>query len=86
MVLTPSVRATWQNEFGESNSIGADLLPGSPTFSVNCAQISRDSLLLNAGFTLQINPRVAVYAFYDGELARTNYQANNVFSGIRISF
>ena len=87
MVLVPEVRATWQHEYGDTfDSISAAMLLGSPAFSVTSSPIGRDSLLLNAGFTLRITPDLSVYAFYDGELARTNYQANNLLVGFRASF
>jgi outer membrane autotransporter protein len=87
MVLVPEVRATWQHEYGDdTDAITADMLLGSPVFRVTSAPIGRDSLVLNAGFTLRITADISAYAFYDGELARTNYQANNVMVGFRTSF
>jgi uncharacterized protein with beta-barrel porin domain len=62
------------------------MLLGSPVFRVTSSQIGRDSLVLNAGFTLRITADISAYAFYDGELARTNYQANNVMAGFHTSF
>jgi len=87
MVLVPEVRATWQHEYGDdSDAITAAMLLGSPVFRVISSPIGRDSLVLNAGFTLKITADISAYAFYDGELARTNYQANNVMLGFRTSF
>jgi outer membrane autotransporter protein len=87
MVLVPEIRATWQHEYGDdSDAITAEMLLGSPVFRVTGAPIGRDSLVLNAGFTLKITADISAYAFYDGELARTNYQANNVMVGFRTSF
>jgi autotransporter-associated beta strand protein len=87
MVLVPEVRATWQHEYGDVfDEISATMLLGSPAFTVTSSPLGRDSLVLNAGFTLQITPLLSAYAFYNGELARTNYQANDVLVGIRYSF
>jgi outer membrane autotransporter protein len=87
MVLIPEVRATWQHEYGDTfDEISATMLFGSPAFTVTSSPIGRDSLVLNAGFTLQITPLLSAYAFYDGELARTHYEANNVLAGFRYSF
>ena len=49
-------------------------------------EIGRDSLLIGAGAAVIFNDRVSVYAYYDGELARTNYSSNNVSAGVRVSF
>ena len=87
MVLVPEVRATWQHEYGDIfDEVSATMLVGSPAFTVTSSPIGRDSLVLNAGFTLRITPDLSAYAFYDGELARTNYEANNVMVGFRASF
>jgi outer membrane autotransporter protein len=87
MVLVPEVRATWQHEYSDTfDEISATMLLGSPAFSVTSSPIGRDSLVLNAGFTLRITPDWSAYAFYDGELARANYQANNLLVGFRASF
>ena len=56
------------------------------SFTVNGPAIGRDSLLIGAGAAVIFNDRVSVYAYYDGELARTNYSSNNVSAGLRFSF
>ena len=87
MVLVPEIPATWQHEYGDTfDEASATMLIGGPPFAVASSPIGRDSLLLNAGFTLRITPELSAYAFYDGELARTNYGANNVMLGFRASF
>ena len=87
MALVPEVRATWQHEYGDVfDEVSATMLPGGPAFGVTSSPIGRDSLLLNVGFTLRITPEFSAYAFYDGELARANYEANNVMLGFRASF
>jgi len=87
IVIVPEVRATWQHESGDVfDEVSATMLFGSPAFTVTTSPIGRDSLMLNAGFTIRITPTISAYAFYDGELARTNYQANNVMVGLRTSF
>jgi outer membrane autotransporter protein len=87
MVLVPEVRATWQHEYGNTfDEVSATMLLGSPTFRVASAAIGRDSLVVHTGFTLRMTRDLSVYAYYDGELARTNYQENNVMVGFRVSF
>ena len=63
----------------------ADAYPGEAHTGPRPAT-GRDSLLLGAGFTVQWNDRFATYAFYDGELARTNYRSNSVSVGFRYQF
>ena len=43
-------------------------------------------MLLGAGFAIQWNDRFSTYAYYDGELFRTNYLSNNVSAGFRLTF
>jgi outer membrane autotransporter protein len=43
-------------------------------------------LLIGAGAAVLLNDRVSVYAYYDGELARSNYSSNNVSAGVRVTF
>jgi outer membrane autotransporter protein len=87
-VVRPEFRAAWQHEFGDTeNSIIASFANGAGnSFSVNGPEIGRDSLLIGAGAAVIFNDRVSVYAYYDGELARTNYSSNNVSAGVRVSF
>ena len=54
--------------------------------SVASAKVGRDSLMLSAGFSLQITPSIAAYAYYDGEIGRSNYDANNIVGGVRANF
>ena len=86
--LRHEVRAAWQHEFGDtSSSLTSSFatLGGSP-FTVAGPSTGRDSLLVGAGFSIQWNARFATYAFYDGELLRTNYRSNNVSVGCRWQF
>ena len=43
-------------------------------------------MLLGAGFAIHWNDRISTYAYYDGELFRTNYLSNNVSAGFRVTF
>jgi uncharacterized protein YhjY with autotransporter beta-barrel domain len=87
-VVRPEFRAAWQHEFGDTeNSIVASFANGAGnSFTVNGPEIGRDSLLIGAGAAVIFNDRVSVYAYYDGEFARTNYSSNNVSAGVRVSF
>jgi outer membrane autotransporter protein len=88
VVVRPEIRAAWQHEFGDSEySIVSRFANGAgSSFTVNGPAIGRDSLLIGAGAAVLLNDRVSVYAYYDGELARTNYSSNNVSAGVRVSF
>jgi outer membrane autotransporter protein len=88
ILVRPELRAAWQHEFGDSEySIVSRFANGAgSSFTVNGPQIGRDSLLIGAGAAVIFNDRLSVYAYYDGELARTNYSSNNVSAGVRVSF
>ena len=88
ILVRPEFRAAWQHEFDDTaNSIVASFANGAGnSFTVNGPAIGRDSLLIGAGAAVIFNDRVSVYAYYDGELARTNYSSNNVSAGVRVSF
>jgi outer membrane autotransporter protein len=86
-VVTPEVRATWQHEFGDVEyATDARFAFGGPGFTVHSAEVGRDSLLLTAGFAVQHTPTFSTYAYYEGELGRTNYEAHNFIVGGRLSF
>jgi outer membrane autotransporter protein len=84
----PEVRLAWQHEFGETDySLVSSFASGAGnSFTVNGPEIGRDSMLLGAGFAIHWNDRISTYAYYDGELFRTNYLSNNVSMGVRITF
>ncbi|MEO6787077.1 MAG: autotransporter domain-containing protein, partial [Chthoniobacteraceae bacterium] len=87
-ILRPEVRASWQHEFGDTSysltSTFATL--GGSAFTVAGPETGRDSLLVGAGFSILLNDRLSIYAYYDGELLRTNYSSNNVSAGFRWKF
>ena len=86
ITVTPEVRAQWQHEYLDSTrGIGASFLPGG-SFSVFGPNIGRDSVLLDAGVTVQLTSRVGVYAFYTGNLGCQNYSSHGVNGGVQMSF
>ena len=88
VLIRPEIRASWQHEFGDTDySIVSRFASGAGnSFTVNGPAIGRDSLLIGAGAAVLLNDRVSVYAYYDGELARTNYSSNSVSAGLRFTF
>ena len=88
VTVIPQLSAAWQHEYGTTEySVVASFANGAGnSFTVHGPPIGRDSLLIGAGATVILNDRVSTYLYYDGEVARTNYQSNNVSGGVRISF
>ena len=88
VLVKPEIRAAWQHEFGDTDyAIVARFANGAGnSFTVTGPAVGRDSLLLGAGVAVLFNDRVSMYAYYDGELARTNYSSNNVTAGLRFTF
>ena len=88
VVIRPEVRAAWQHEFGDDRyALDSSFNNGNgDLFTVNGPVIGRDSLLVGAGFAILWNERTSTYVYYDGELGRSNYNANNVSGGVRVSF
>ena len=88
ILIRPELRASWQHEFGDTDySIVSRFANGAGnSFTVDGPAIGRDSLLITAGAAVLFNDRISVYAYYDGELARSNYSSNNVSAGVRVSF
>ena len=88
VIVRPEARASWQHEFGDTSysltSTFATL--GGRAFTVAGPATGRDSLLVGAGLSVAWNDRFSTYAFYDGELLRTNYSSNNVSVGVRWKF
>jgi outer membrane autotransporter protein len=86
--LVPELRLAWQHEFGTTDySLVSSFASGAGnSFTVNGPEIGRDSMLVGAGFAVHWNERLSTYAYYDGELFRTNYLSNNISAGFRLSF
>ncbi|HWL52232.1 MAG TPA: autotransporter domain-containing protein, partial [Chthoniobacteraceae bacterium] len=87
VVIRPEARAQWKHEYLDSTpEISARFNGADAVFTVNGPKIGRDSLLLDAGASVEFNQAVSVFAYYTGELGRTNYQSHAVNGGFRISF
>ena len=88
VIIKPEISLAWQHEYGDqAYSIISSFANGAGnSFTVNSPQIGRDSLLIGAGAAVLLSDRISIYAYYDGELARTNYQSNNVSAGVRVTF
>ncbi len=88
VLIKPELRAAWQHEYGiASYALDSSFASGAgDVFQVNGPKIGRDSFLLGAGFSIQLNPRTATYVYYDGELGRERFNSQNVSGGFRVSF
>jgi autotransporter-associated beta strand protein len=88
VVIKPELRLAWQHEYGDAAySLDSSFANGAgSTFTTSGPKLGRDSLLVGAGFAIQLSDRCATFLYYDGELARTNYLSNAVSGGFRIAF
>jgi autotransporter-associated beta strand protein len=88
VTLIPQVSAAWQHEYGSvAYQVIAGFASGAGTnFTVNGPEIGRDSLLIGAGVSIIWSDRFSTYVFYDGDVARTNYDSHTVTGGVRITF
>jgi outer membrane autotransporter protein len=88
ITLIPQVSAAWQHEYGSvAYQVIAGFASGAGTnFTVNGPEIGRDSLLIGAGVSMIWSDRFSTYVFYDGDVARTNYDSHTVTGGFRITF
>ena len=88
VIVRPEARAAWQHEFDTSSyALDSRLASGAGNnFTVRGPDIGNDSLLLGGGVAVLWNERTSTYVYYDGEVARTNYNSHNVSAGVRISF
>jgi outer membrane autotransporter protein len=88
ITLIPQVSAGWVHEYGSvAYAVVANFATGAGnSFTVNGPEIGRDGVLVTAGMSMVWTNRISTYIYYDGELARTNYDSHTVTGGIRISF
>ncbi len=84
--LTPFVRAQWEHEYLRGSSRIEAGFTSEDSFTVEGPHLGRDGLLLNAGISAELTPRVGVFSYYTGELGRENYKVHSVTAGLRVSF
>ncbi len=87
VVIRPEVRAQWKHEYMDSTpSISSRFSGGNAVFTVDAPDVGRDSLVLDAGASVEFNSSVSVFAYYTGELGRKNYDSHSVNGGFRVAF
>lgn len=84
--VTPFIRAQWEHELLTSTSSIDAGFTSAETFSVQGPHIGRDGLLLQAGVSAQLTPRLGIFTSYNGDLGRENYTAHTITGGLRFSF
>lgn len=85
--VVPELRIGWNHEFLDtSQTIGGSLLgvPGS-AFSSTGIDFGRDSALIGAGISADLNPNAKVFLDYDGKLS-AKLQEHSVSGGMRMRF
>ncbi|MBV8425903.1 MAG: autotransporter outer membrane beta-barrel domain-containing protein, partial [Hyphomicrobiales bacterium] len=85
--VEPELRIGWNHEFLDSSqTIGGSLLgvPGS-SFSATGIDFGRDSALVGAGLSADINQNAKVFMDYDGKI-NAKLQEHSVSGGMRVRF
>ena len=85
--LTPDIRVQWQHEFMDATaSIASRFVDGGSTFSVSGPALKRDSVWVDAGFSLQLSPAFTAFAYYTGNFGQSTFSSTTVSGGLRVSF
>jgi outer membrane autotransporter protein len=88
VLVIPTVRAAWEHEYLYSAlpiTFSTVNFPG-VTATVFGPDEGHDSFIINAGAATQWTPRFSTFVGYQGQLARSNYNANGVTGSINFSF
>jgi outer membrane autotransporter protein len=73
VMVSPSVRASWQHEYSYSAlPVTAQFEGGVGEFTVYGPSEGQDSALVNAGVNIQWTPSIGTYFGYNGQLGRSN--------------
>jgi uncharacterized protein YhjY with autotransporter beta-barrel domain len=86
--MRPELQLAWQHEYlDDSRAIDSRLASGAGNiFTVNSPTVGRDSLTLDATFTIQWNPRFATFAGFQGNFFGQNFNAEGGDLGFSVSF
>jgi autotransporter-associated beta strand protein len=88
VLVIPTVRAAWEHEYLYSAlpiTFSAVAFPG-VTATAFGPDEGHDSFIINAGAATQWTPRISTFVGYQGQLGRSNYDANGVTGSISFSF
>jgi fibronectin-binding autotransporter adhesin len=88
MTLTPHLDASWQHEFlDQSRGITSQFTSlGAGSFTIDTIDPSRDSALVDAGVSADLNGQVSVYLDYVAQAGQSDYFGQSVQAGIKIGF
>jgi outer membrane autotransporter protein len=88
LIFTPHLSASWQHDFlDQSRGITSQFSDvGAGSFTVNTANPSRDSALVDLGIDAQINSALTIFSDYSVQAGQSNYFGQSVQAGMKIGF
>lgn len=88
LTFTPHLAASWQHEFLEQSRgiTSAFSDAGAGSFTVQTANASRDSALVDVGLDAQIDQNWTVFASYTAQAGQDNYFGQSVEAGVKLGF
>ena len=88
ITLTPHLDVSWQHEFlDQSQSITSQFTSiGAGGFQNQTPNASRDSALIDAGLSAELNSHISLYLDYIAQAGQSNYFGQSVQAGIKIGF
>jgi outer membrane autotransporter protein len=86
--VIPTVRLAWEHEYFYSNLLITATAPAlnGATATFSGPAEGHDSLIINAGISVQWTPRIWTTIGYDGQVARNHYNSNAVTGTFSFSF
>jgi outer membrane autotransporter protein len=88
VLVIPTIQAAWEHEYKYSTlqiTFSAADFPGVTATTFGPSE-GHDSCILNAGCGVQWTQRISTYVGYQGQLGRSNFDANGVTGTISFSF
>jgi fibronectin-binding autotransporter adhesin len=88
VLVIPILRAAWEHEYLYSAlpiTFSAVAFPGATATAFGPDE-GHDSFIINAGAATQWTPRISTFVGYQGQLGRSNYEANGVSGSISFAF
>ncbi len=88
VVWRPFLDATWQHEFMENSNSFSSQFQGADvgTFTVATPATSRDSALISVGTDIDLDKSTDVFTVYRMEAGASNFFAQSVEAGVKITF
>ncbi len=87
VAITPHLNASWQHEFlDQSRGITSQFGFGGGSFAIRTPNPSRDSALVDAGITADLNQTVSIFTDYIAQAGQENYFGQSVQAGVKIGF